>query len=328
MLKPAIVEFLRNPRIFAVAAELFKAREIEGFAELSVSRLLFEHIRMGASPIAEPLPRDLFVRGVRDHADKIIERLARTSMVDLKVFERPSGQTLASLNDQLAIISAGRFFEDVPGDATLYRLKDDSTPLALGLSLLNIAWRADRNGMIIESELSKILDPISALDNTAEVLISALIAAVLREDTPDSIVSALARAFVALQNLDASRFEEFRALARRAPAAFLEALESAVLNEGVIANLSWLAEALLQCRNDADCWSAITARCKRWLSLYSPAPERAVRTSRSESSDERAKKFEKHKELIDATVAGFSASEKALLDKLVLETRGDYTKLN
>jgi hypothetical protein len=327
-LRPMILEFLRNPRIFAVAAALFKNREIEGFAELSVSRLLFEHIRMGASPASELLPLDVFVKGVRDHADKIIERLSHTNTIDLKIFDRPSGETRGSLSDRLAIISAGRFFDEVPGDATLYRLKDDSTPLALGLSLLNIALRAHRNDKDIIDELSNILDPISALDNTAEVLISALIAAVLSDDTPYGVIGALALAHVSLQNLDTSRFQEFRALSRRAPPAFLEALESAALNEGVTANLSWLAQALLESRKDPKCWPAIAARCKRWLSMYSSAPEHALRIAQSETSEERAKKFEKHKTSIDATMARFSAAEKALLGELVFEARGDCTKLN
>jgi hypothetical protein len=90
-LKPAVVEFLRNPRIFAVAADLFERGKIEGFTELSVSRLLFEHIRAGTSPAAEPLSVGDFVRGVRDHADEIIRRLKETGPVDLRVFARTAG---------------------------------------------------------------------------------------------------------------------------------------------------------------------------------------------------------------------------------------------
>ena len=62
--------------------------------------------------------------------------------------------------------------------------------------------------------------------------------------------------------------------------------------------------------------------------MYSLAPERAVRSSHSENPEERAKKIEERRKLINATVARFSVTEKALLGELVLETRGDYTKLN
>ncbi|PKQ07117.1 MAG: hypothetical protein CVT72_04380, partial [Alphaproteobacteria bacterium HGW-Alphaproteobacteria-11] len=239
-LQQPVVDFLRNPRIFAVAAELFERGRIEEFSDLSVSRLLFEHIRAGTSPAAEPLPVAEFVRGVRDHADEIIKRLKKPGTLDLRVFARKIGPTAKSLTlqGQLAVISAGRFFAEVPGDATLYSLKEEGLPFALGMSLLSTAQLAERNHLNIRDELSGILDPISALDNTAEVLISALIAAVLGDDTSPEVIAALATSYVALQNLDATRYQEFSALVRDAPAAFLRALEDATIAEGVTSNLS------------------------------------------------------------------------------------------
>lgn len=331
-LSPAVVEFLRNPRIFAVAAELFKNRQIERFTELSVSRLLFEHIRTGASPVADPMSAADLVWGVRQHADEIVKRLQQTQTRDLTVFDRSSGPgqspSSLSLAEQFAITSAGRFFEALPEDPKLYTLKDDGLPLALGLSLLGAARRARRNGLNIEEELAKILDPISALDNTADVLISALVAAVLGDGSPDDIVAALVTAFTALQNLDAARYEEFRSLSRRAPTAFLKALENAALAEGITSNLSWLTQALLEGRKEADCSHAIVTFVHRWLSMYSPAPERMVMTPHSAGSVERAKEWQKRKDAIDAKLGAFSPTEKVLLDSLVLEERGDYTRLN
>lgn len=327
-LKPAVVDFLRNPRIFGVAADLFEKKDIEGFTELSVSRLLFEHIRMGASPAAEPVSVPEFVKGVREHADEIIKRLRAMKKADLKVFERPSGMETQSLEGQLAVISAGRFFEEVEGDPTFYSLRDDSTPLALGLSLLSTARGAKRNDLNIAEELSNILDPISALDNTAEVLISALVAAVLDDDIPEDIIAALAVAFVSLQNLDASRYEEFRALARRRPSAFLSALEIAAPAEAVTANLSWLVEGLFEIRREGNCWPAVAKACRRWLSMYSTAAERRVLSHHPPGSDERATEYDKQKHHIENVLARLSPTEKSLLDGLVLEERGDYTKLN
>ena len=82
---------------------------------------------------------------------------------------------------------------------TRYTLKEDGLPLALGLSLVSTAKRAWRNRLNIEDELSKILDPIAALDKTTDVLISALLAAVLEDDTPDEVVAPLVKAFIGLQ---------------------------------------------------------------------------------------------------------------------------------
>ncbi len=331
-LKPSVVDFLRNPRIFAVAADLFKNRQIEQFAELSVSRLLFEHIRISASSVASSMAVPDFVRGIRQHADEIIKRLARSETNDLKIFERMSGNWQSSpgspLYEQFSVVSAGQFFEPLSEDPTLYALREDSLPLALGLSLLSTVQRAQRNKLNIDAELSKILDPISALDNTADVLISALVAAVVGDGTSDAVVAALVSAFIALQNLDASRFQEFRALARKAPTAFLAALEEAVLAEGVSSNLSWLTLALLESRHETESSRAIATYVHRWLSMYSPAPERTVLRSHGTGNDEHAKELEKRKDFIDGRIAAFSGAEQRLLEALVLEERGDYSKLN
>jgi hypothetical protein len=58
------------------------------------------------------------------------------------------------------------------------------------------------------------LDPIAALDRTGEVLIGAILAAVL-EKAPPEIIAPLARSFIALQNLDASRSAHVPAMSAR-----------------------------------------------------------------------------------------------------------------
>ena len=332
-LNASVVGSLRNPRIFAVAAELLKNSQIEQFDELSVSRLLFEHIRTGASPASDPLPPHQFVRNVCDHADAIVERLKQTQTADLTVFDRQGGiiafQSNHSLAEQFVLTSAGRFFEPLPDDPTRYTLKEDGLPLALGLSLVSTAKRARRNRLNIEDELSKILDPIAALDKTSDVLISALLAAVLEGDTPDEVVAPFVKAFVGLQNLDAGRYREFRALARRAPSPFLLALENSALADSVSSNLSWLTQALLESRQDSTCSQVIATYIRRWLSMYSPAPERLMITPQPGASQEkRADECNKRKDKLDADLAAFSAPEAELLKSLVLEERGDYSRLN
>jgi hypothetical protein len=332
-LNASVVGSLRNPRIFAVAAELLKNSQIEQFDELSVSRLLFEHIRTGASLASDPLPPHQFVRDMCDHADVIVERLKQTQTADLTVFDRPRGiatsQSNHSLADQFVLTSAGRFFEPLSDDPTRYTLKEDGLPLALGLSLVSTAKRAWRNRLNIEDELSKILDPIAALDKTTDVLISALLAAVLEDDTPDEVVAPLVKAFIGLQNLDAGRYREFRALARRAPSPFLRALENSALADSVSSNLSWLTEALLEGRRDGTCSQVIATYVRRWLSMYSPAPERLMMTPKpGASQEERATERKKRKDKLNAELAAFSAPEAELLKSLVLEERGDYSRLN
>jgi hypothetical protein len=324
-LSPKVVVSLRNPRIFAVAAELFETHKIEQFGELSISRLLFEHIRIGTSP-TETTPK-AFVRGVRDHADEIIKRLKEKSTADLKVFDRKAGGDVKSLGSQFAVISDGLFFEEMPDDE-LYVLKDEGMPLALGLSILSTARRAHRNDLDLAAELAKILDPIAALDITADVLLSALIAAVLEDDTPEDTISALVASYVGLQNLDQSRYEEFRSLLRMAPSAFLKALETVTLSTGVTSNLDWLTEALKESRHEASTKTAIASFVRRWLSMYSLAPERLIHLSFTATKEEVAKEREKRQAEIDTKVAALGPFEKNILDSLIREDRGDYSHLS
>lgn len=148
-----------------------------------------------------------------DHADVIVERLKQTQTADLTVFDRPRGIAASnsnhSLADQFVLTSERRFFEPLPDDPTRYTLKEDGLPLALGLSLVSTAKRARRNRLNIEDELSKILAPIAALDKTAEVLISALLAAVLENDTPDEVVPPLLRRLLGYRTSTRGATENF-----------------------------------------------------------------------------------------------------------------------
>ncbi len=260
---PAVADSLKNPRIFAVASGLLDARHIEHIEELSISRLLFEHLRSSDPGVNVPPPQ--FVRQVRDHASIIVERLQKKDADDLTIFDtltagNPAGATWPT---QFDAVSAGRFFEPLESDATLYRLRDDGLPLALGLWLLSAVQRAERNGADLEEELSRILDPIAALDKTSDVLLAAAVAAVLDGRSPDTVAAALIRAFVGLQNADSARYPEFRALARSRPEPFLMALELAALRARLAPNLSWLTVAIFEIRNEPACAPAVDRRLHR-----------------------------------------------------------------
>jgi hypothetical protein len=330
-LNAPVVGTLRNPRIFAVAADLLENSEIEQFHELSVSRLLFEHIRNGAAPAGGSLSPSQFVREIRDHADEIVSRLQQSQTADLRVFDRSTEerQINSTLAEQFILTSAGRFFEPLPDDPSRYILREEGLSLALGLSLVNTAKYAHRNGLNIDEGLAKILDPIAALDRAGDVLLSALLVSIFGENTSDLVVASLARSFIGLQNLDDGRYPEFRALVRRWPLPFLKALEESALADGISSNLSWLTEALLENRHNNSCAAPISTFAQRWLSLYSPAPERMMMQGQpGDNKEKRLAEYKKRKEELSAKIADFSEVEIALFDALVLEERGDYSRLN
>jgi hypothetical protein len=326
-LNPAVANFLKNPRIFAVASRLLDTRQIEQIEELSVSRLLFEHLRSSDPGVAAP-PAE-FVRHVRDHADVIVKRLQGQDADDLTIFDALGARSEAGSiwNLQFDAVSAGRFFEPVESDPTLYRLRDDGLPLALGLSLLSAVQRAERNGADLEEELSRILDPIAALDKTSDVLLAAVVAAVLDDRSSDNAAAALIQAFVGSQNADSARYPEFRALARSRPLPFLMALELAALRESLTPNLWWLTDAIFEIRDVPACSPVLAQYLLRWLNLFSDSPFRRM-VLHGLNAQQQATEYAKNKAEIDRRLAALSAAERKILNELVREERGDYARLS
>ena len=214
---PAVADSLKNPRIFAVASRLLDTRQIEQIEELSVSRLLFEHLRSSDPGVAVSPAQ--FVRSRARSCQCFLIRLQKWDVADLTIFGLSAAQDKAgpTWNQQFDAVSAGRFFEPLESDPTLYRLRDDGLPLALGLSVLSAAQKAERNDADLDEELSRILDPIAALDKTSDVLLAAVVATVLDSRASDKVAAALIRAFVGLQNANSACYPEFRALARSRP---------------------------------------------------------------------------------------------------------------
>ena len=131
---PAVADSLKNPRIFAVASRLLDTRQIEQIEELSVSRLLFEHLRSSDPGVAVSPAQ--FVRSRARSCQCFLKRLQKRDVDDLTIFGLSAAQDKAgpTWNQQFDAVSAGRFFEPLESDPTLYRLRDDGLPLALGLS--------------------------------------------------------------------------------------------------------------------------------------------------------------------------------------------------
>lgn len=327
-----VVRSLRNPRIFGVAATLFNAEEITAFAELSISRLLFEHIRSGSAAGCTKVSDKQFKADICTHADNIVQRLKQRQSDDINEFHMPvlvnAGGTIQAISEQFVITSAGRFFEVLEEDPNKYLLKEEGLPLALGLTLVRAAREAFRKNKSVEDALSNILEPIAALDNTSDILMGAILAAVL-EESPPEIVTPLVRCFVILQNLDSLRYPEFRSLFSRHPKAFIAALEESSLSRDTVSNLSWLTDAADDLRGNEAFEVELSASLHRWLNMYSLATERNVfYPNTPEHAAEREKnRVEREQELSDI-VMSLSAVEHDLLKSMIRVDRGDYSKLS
>jgi len=268
-LSAMVARFLRNPRILGIAVELLNARDIERFDELTIGRLLFEHIRRTERYGTVTIPVDDFVAELRKHADEIIERCAEQQRDDLKLFPVP-------LDERLRAVAGSRFFEAVSGDPQLYAIKDDGLPLALGLSLVRGLVSEHRNGRDPSARLSVILEPVLALAETSEVVFSALEVASLDNECPEEVTAALIEHLLSLQNLSEDRFPAFAGLVKDAPGAFALAARNVALSQDHQPWARWLTAALLASRGNQKVLPVIRAQVSEWLSYYSLAPERRM----------------------------------------------------
>lgn len=331
-LDPAIVRSLRNPRIFGVAAALFKAEEIREFGELSVSRLLFEHIRSGSAAEGTTVSSKQFSADICAHAESIVQRLKQQQNGGLNEFDMPAlvmaGRSNQTLCEQFVITSAGRFFEVLDENPNKYVLKDEGLPLALGLALVRTAREALGKKKSVDEALSNILDPIAALDRTSDILLGAILSAVLERYSKE-VVAPLVRSFVMLQNLDAEHYPEFRSLFGRDPTAFLAAMEESALTRDITSNLSWLTDAANDLQGNENFEIAHMAAIHRWLNMYSLSPERMVWFPNTpEHAEERKKKWVKREQELSETMASLPQTERDLLASMVREDRGNYSQLN
>lgn len=264
-----VLESVRNPRLLGIAIELIEAKAIELLDELSVGRLLFEHMRRmelhGAAKVSAPAFADL----LKDLAAKVLARANAQNTDDLRLFD-------AIREAQLEAVASIRFFSPVKGSASQFEIKRDGLNLALALYLVSQLERELRNERDPREKLATILEPISALDETAKVILLATQIACLEDETSPEIRSALIEEFVSLQNLPNSQADAFGVLAKSAPLAFLQAAENVYMSQEHIASKEWLLYALLNQRDEPGIWQHILGFTKRWLSFYSLAPERGM----------------------------------------------------
>jgi hypothetical protein len=311
-----VLESIRNPRLLGIALEMLSDLKIEHIQELTVSRLLFEYIRISVRDGVTPLSRPDFVADLRRHADEIRSRLASQRRQDIRVFERPllSPGSPNGVIDRLVAVSSERFFRELDSDSTLYELDEEGLPLALGLSLIAALNKAERNGQSTAATLEAILEPIAALDKTAQIVQAAVLAACLDDKCPLETQSALIAAYVSLQNLDENGFAEFLALARVKPVAFMSAYEAVTASGAHISNLDWLEAALLQAKSDVSAWAAMADVIAKWLSYYSLSPDRQLfaQERRMEPKKYAARREEKQAKL-NSSMSALSALEADLL---------------
>lgn len=324
-IKPAVFARLRNPRILGIAFELLDKVEVHNFNELSVERLLFEHIRIGLRDGSAPESPEQFSKRLAQHAQAIIDRVKQQQCEDRLIFDRVEGQGGHALNADLLAVTAEHFFQPLREDPTLYTLTDEGLPLALGLSIIKALQKAERNGRDVADALDELIEPIAALDKTADAVFSGVMVASIDEQCSLAIKSALICGFLRLQNIDAENYPAFVAVARNATDAAMWALfDLSTTTARYAANKDWLSAALRECRHKPECWAVISMHVSGWLRSYSLDPKIGVMsTTGRDSADKIAKETEKRAQALAQEMVELSAPERTFLEKNMLE-RKDY----
>lgn len=316
-LHPDVATSLRNPRLLGIALELLDKADITNFKELSISRLLFEHIRISERDSPVPQPAHEFARRLQKHAEEIISRVKAKQEDDLYIFE-----------DDMGAVADGRFFQVVDGNLTRYSLKDDGLTLALGFAVIDRLRTAKRNDRSLDTELDALLEPIAPLDDTADVILAALTVTSAYECYEQDIVASLIKGFAALQNPDQEKFFAFSGLAKSCPQGFMDAAGSLSLAGGHQPNFDWIQGALIIASKNSRSWQKMAEKVRFWLSVHSLSPERGIFVHPGCDPKEKVQEeLEKNRKKIEEKINALSLNERAILDNLPKE-EGDLSSLS
>lgn len=316
-LHPRVAVSLRNPRLLGIVLDLMTKDEISRLEELSVIRLLFEHMRMSEWDAPEPQPVQEFAHRLQKHAQKMLSRAKKNQQDDLNVFE-----------SDMEAVADGRFYQAVDGDPTRYSLRDEGLTLALGFSVIDLLRTAQRNGRNLDAELDTILEPIAALDDMADVIIAALTVTTVDKRYEQDIAASLVKGFASLQNPDQTQFPAFAGLAKKRPQGFMDAAHALCLSGGYQPNFDWIQEALIVAGRNSRAWQEMADKVHFWLSIHSLSPERGTFSHPAHDPREKVKEErEKNRKKIEEKLRALSVNEQVILDNLS-EEEGDLSRLS
>jgi len=314
----SVAKSLRNPRLLGIAIELLEKANITNLEEISVSRLLFEHIRMSERDAPVPQPSLEFVRRLQKDAQEIMSRVKAKQQDDLTVLEA-----------DLAAVAEGRFYHAVDGDPTRYSLEGEGLTLALGFAAIDRLRTAKRNKRDLGAVLTAILEPIGALDDTADVIMAALTVTLVDEQHDQNIASSLVEGFATLQNPDQAKFPAFVGLARHGPQGFMDAAHALCLARGHQPNFDWIEGALIEASTSGCAWGTMADAVHTWLSAYSLSPERGTFLRPKRDPQEKVEEErEKKRKNIEEKLQALSTNERAILKTLSKRENADLSRLS
>lgn len=304
-LDTATLKTLRNPRLLGVAVKTLPHEDSTSWKGLTTDRLLFEHLRSSQRENFEQENLlDLTLR-LSEHATEVLEHAVSKGSMSHQ-FKNDSGAVIES-----------RFFQSLPGPSSRYELREEGLTLALGYALVDQLWQTEYSGGSLSDRASRLIDPIHAMDRTADVLFAALtICAFDDVRFNDSIFETLLDSFSSLQNVNDQRFEEFFGIVREKPDLLFKVIRSICLEPGRRINHDWFIQALFAFSQTDIGWKTTENTIKEWLQCYNDDPIEQTKRYWKRDESEYLKQLEKRKQEIEETRSSLSKFEQNLLDQM------------
>lgn len=295
---------LCNPRLLGVAIQTLPRHEPSAWKGLTTDRLLMEHLRSSQRENFEAEPFITLTQRLSQHAGTVLERVNASRNAPPQHFQA----------DASAVIET-RFFRSIEGPGDLYELREEGLTLALGFALVDQLWRSRREGHSLPERVVQLVEPINAIDRTADVVFAALLVCALDETNRfhRDIFAAFLDAFANLQNINDKRFEEFVEILKHQPVVFLEVVERLFLERGRRINHDWFYHAAFEVASSEAGKSAAENAIRRWLHCYNKSPETQTSRYHRRNEAEYEKNLQKKREEIEQALSGLSPFEKHLL---------------
>lgn len=320
---------LRNPRILGIALELLSTAQIGAAEELSIERLLFEHVRAHASnPVDGETPWQ-FKRLLADHARLIRERIEKQVTDDQLLFDSYDFKDAPRYDlprDLLPVVEE-RFFVGVEGEPDHYQLTDDGLVYALGIATINELRKAERNRRSVAERLAEIIEPVAALDLVTDVLFAAALIASVDAEVSQTIAAALLARHAMQQNADEDSYPAYCGIVRNISSAALDALFMLAVGDPHAQHKDWLVDALRRARADREVWAIIAARLNSWLRLYSLNSAHGLMPGERDAAKRAEAKAETEAK-IATRLTELTPCERAILERMTRDDGVDGTTLS
>jgi hypothetical protein len=311
-----VKEFIRNPRVCAIAVHLIDRLALEP-KEVTVERLLLEYWQWRLHERADSVVHNVadFHKLLRSHAKAWRDEHRRSFDRDEWASHSGAARRLGAqaVIDDLTEIEEGRFLRVTSVQAGLYEFRTEVLPFALGLLMSSEVRAADESGQSPSEQIDQILDPIRGFDVVADAVAAAVGLACLDQGFPTEARKSLIRVWFELQNIQGDAVESMAAYFAALPEPFLEIVEEPALEVYRTTRVGSLPGMIVSMRDHPRVQAVVLDRVGRWLGLWSMQAQPLLQ------NEARAARQSKRENEIRADRARFSESEKSLFSSQTTE---------